>query len=108
MIWGSAVIWGSTATFNETAWGNAVIWGSSNVTWGNAVIWGSNLVWTDSQSWGNAVIWGSDAHRLHRRQRGDLGQHRRPDSVEHCVEGRWRNVHRERRHERVAAVTTSC
>ena len=63
VIWGSAVIWGSsTLPINQTAWGNAVIWGSQRQLGNaNAVIWGSNLVWTDSQSWGSAVIWGSDA-----------------------------------------------
>ena len=62
MIWGSAVIWGSTVPVNQAAWSNAVIWGSTT-PWSNsyAVIWGSNVVWNDPQSWGTAVIWGSNS-----------------------------------------------
>jgi hypothetical protein len=68
IIWGNAVIWGSTVDMNHAAWDEAVIWGShddSAVIWGShdeAVIWGSSdLVWTDPSSWATAVIWGSDA-----------------------------------------------
>jgi subtilisin family serine protease len=61
VIWGTAVIWGSTLEVNQTAWGSAVIWGSQT-TWADAVIWGStDPVWDDPHSWGSAVIWGSNS-----------------------------------------------
>jgi len=70
VVWGTAVLTGSTISVNHPAWASTVVWGTARtvvwgtartVVWGTArtVVWGTNVVWDKPDLWASTVVWGT-------------------------------------------------